>query len=320
LSGSNLPVLHPGHVVVSTAQPGVIARVKTVTAQNGQLVLTTEPAGLTDVIQQGRIEFKNQLNLAQATVKTPTAKRPAAKFDIGSDGISLSDLSMNLNDQCSLTVTDGRIDFNPDFDFVMDIQNAKITTFKCVASGIVTVNLDVKFDATEATSNLSKDMTLVEVESSPYFVTVGLVPIEYRLFMNIKIGAGLTIGDAGSVSGGFDFSTGLRAGAIYENSRWNNLSEFILTANPHIPVINVHPLEAEIYLKPEFGVKFFESTSASISLKDYLKLIGDYRQETLGAEIRKGDTVDLNFEFKTPRSISPSSATPPPCSTRASPS
>ena len=90
-------------------------------------------------------------------------------------------------------------------------------------------------------------------------------------------------------------------GAEYLRSReerWDGIGELTFEIDPHLPEVSAHPVKAQVYVKPEFGIKFYKVVGPSISYKDYFELLADYRYEELGVELAKGTAVDLNFNFE----------------------
>lgn len=304
LSGANVPDLFPGQVIIS-ARHSLLARVHSVSLQDGKTILETDPAALTDVIKRAHIAINTQAMPPEAKSIIHSSKGLAGKFDFGfEDGgfvISLTDAELDLEDACKVKLTDGTFRFTPEFDFVLDIEDFAIQRFKCVTTGTMYLNMDVAVEATRIRDALKKEITLAEVNFGRGVFFVGIIPIEYVFFVSLKIGAKTTFGELGTVTAGFDLTTGLSAGAEYQAGRWTPIGDFSFDLNPHLPAVAISPVEAKVYIKPEFGIKFFEVVGPSISVEDYVKLVGDVRHEQPGVELSKGTAIDLNFEFKVPK-------------------
>ncbi len=304
LSSTDATDLFPGQVIIQ-AGSGLIARIRSVATDGGKTVLETNPAALTDVIKRAHIAINTTGQPLAANSILRTSKGLAGKFDFGvEDGafyLSLTDAELELEEACTIKLTDGSFRFDPGFDFVMDIDDFAIQRFKLVASGTAQLNLDVAVESTKISDALKKEITLAEVDFGRGVFVVGVIPIEYVFFVSLKIGAEASIGELGTVTAGFDLTTGLAAGAEYNGRNWALTKDFTFDLNPHLPNVPISPVEAKVYVKPEFGIKFFEVAGPSISVEDYVKLVSDIRKEQLGVELRKGTTVDLNFEFKVPK-------------------
>ena len=303
LSGSDLPTLHPGNIIVSSANGGVLARVRAVDNQGGVVTLETEPASLTDIIQQGRAQLTGQLDMTRAQLRVPTGNFRAAKIAIEDGALVISDLQLEIEDKATVTVG-GHFSFSPNFEFQLDIEDWAVQYFLCAASGEVGVGLDAEVEVTALTEALlQKEVTIVELTwpEPAGILVIGGVPVMYEFFLNVKLGAGVSAGELGTVGAGFDLDAALRLGADYDRSRtgskWSPIAEVSFDADADAPDMSLHPIVAKVYLEPEFGIKFFKVVGPSLSYKESLELAGDYKFDELGVELRNGHTLDLNFTF-----------------------
>ncbi len=301
LTGPDIPEIHPGNIIVSAKNGGVLLRVKKVTRQDGKLTLETSPASLTDVIRNGKVTINQSFKMTDGKIQEQSsAKSPTAKLAFENGALVFSGQKLDLGDKVSIEITDGSFRFDPSFDFVLDVDDCSVKEFKCSATGALEANLDADVELKAITDYFEKDVTLAKVTfpEPAGVIVIGGVPVVYDFFIKIKLGAGVSCGNIGTVSAGYDVSTSLTVGAQYTQHKWSPLHNFDFDLNPHLPEITIHPVSAEVYLKPEFGMRFYKIVGPSISYKDYFKLCGDYRYEHLGAELRKGTKVDLNFVFE----------------------
>jgi len=312
ISGAGVPALYPGQVLVHSTggAGGMLARVKSVTTSNGVSTVEFGPAGLTDVFRNAHIALDTRAIMAQAKAAPrkgiPTRSKGMFGFDIvenedGTHALQLSqqDISLDITDDCTLTLKDLTFQFTPVLDVGVDIEDMNLTRFRCVGSGTMHMNLDVEVSSSAITDRLSKDFELAEVDFLRGVIPIGAFPLEYVCTFTLTLGVEVTFGDVGTVAGGFDLTTGLTAGAEYLHGSWTPVSDLRFDLNPHAPSISLAPVEVEVYAQPEIGVKFFETVGPSISVKDYVKLVGNLRSLDfpMGLELRRGDTVDFNANF-----------------------
>ncbi len=300
LSGSDIPEIHPGNVIVSAKNGGILLRVKKVSQQDGKLIVETAPAALTDIIKNGKVTIQQNFKMTDGKIhETPAAKGPAAKLAFENGALVFSGQKLDLGDKVSIEITDGSFKFDPSFDFVLDVDDYSVKEFKCTATGAIDINVDADVELKAITDYFDKDVTLAEVTfpEPAGVIVIGGVPVVYDFFVKLKLGAGVSCGNIGTISAGYDLSTSLTVGAQYLQHKWSPISDFGFDLNPHLPEITLHPVKAEVYVKPEFGMRFYKIIGPSISYKDYFELCGDYRYEHFGAELRKGMKVDLNFTF-----------------------
>jgi predicted outer membrane repeat protein len=305
LTGSGLPAVGPGQVLVNRAD-GILGRVQSVSMQSGTMVVQTTPACLTDVVKKARIAIRTSRNTAalrQAASIRPGPFVRAASMSI-ENGVATLDLSgteLEIEDACKITLDSGSFQFDPDFDFALDIDDFKITHFKLAAAGTLRLNMGVQAEILKTAGLLEKEITLAEAEFLRGVVMLGPVPLEYAFFANIKLGAEAECGELGTIAAGVDVTAGVQAGAEYADGHWTPIGRFDFDVNPHVPTMDIWPARVQVYAEPEVGVKFYEVVGPSISFKDYIQLQSDYRHEHLGAELQKGSEIALNFEFSVPK-------------------
>ncbi len=307
LSGSGLPSLVPGQVLVNGSN-GIVGRVKSFATVAGVTTVVTTPACLTDIVKKAHIA----VNTASATL---TAARwiPASTGSIvraadisienGVVTLDLSGTELEINDVCKITLANGSFQFDPDFDFVLDIDDFSISRFKLAAAGTININMDLQAEIFKTAGLMKKEVTLGEAEFARGIVPIGPILLEYVFFAKIKLGAEAECGELGTISGGVDVTAGVQAGAEYANGGWTPIGNFTFGATPHVPAMDIWPVKVKVYAEPEVGVKFFEVAGPSISFKDYVQLqtLKLSNREHVGAELRKGSEVNLNFEFKVPK-------------------
>ena len=303
LTGAGVPDLEPGQILVGTSGGGVLVRVMAVREEGGQTVIETAPAALTDIVKRGRMELQQSFRLEDATLEliAPIGLTRDVSFQDGA--LVLSGLKVDIEDVASITLVEGRFKFDPSFDFDLDISDWQLQHFRCVASGRIELEVDAELEAKAITDLLEKEITVAKLtfpEPAGVFF-IGWVPVVYEFYIEIKLGASVSIGELGTVTAGYDMFAQADVGADYLRGRspsWDAIGDFDFGFNPHTPQMDIHPLSVQVYAKPEVGIKFYKVVGPSISYKDYFELIGDYRHEEIGVELRKGTEVDLNFKFE----------------------
>lgn len=303
LSGADFPTLHPGNVVVSKANGGLLARVLSVEQTGGVVTVQTEPASLTDVIHTGRIEIDGQLNMANAKLAYPANARVLNAFYKEGTALKGATYSVDLGGKATVSVSDISFDFNPFFRFVLDIDGGVVQHFLCTATGEAIVGFTAEVEVDAVTNFLEKEVEILSITwPKPVGILfIGGVPVVYEFYMDINLGAGVYADNIGTIGADLDASTHITAGAGYVRGGpfggWQPVSDFGFDVGADVGDWSLAPIRAKVFIKPEFGIKFFKVVGPSVSYEEYLELVGDYRFDELGAELRSGREVNLNFKF-----------------------
>lgn len=311
LSGADVPALLPGHVITraNADGSGLLARVKSVTSQDGKLVLTTTPAGLTDLFEQVHISLDAQSLMAQGKglpARRVRSQKALFDFDIveNEDGtkalqLATGDIGLELEDGFKVTLKDFTFKFTPVLTLEATLSGFSVDYFKLEASGNVDVNLDIEVESSVITGLLKKEIDVAEVDFLTGAIPAGPVLIPYVCTLKITAGVEGKAGDVGTASAGVGLTTGLKAGAEYLDGAWKPIGDFTFDVTPHPPSIGFGPLEVQVYLKPEISIKFFDVVGPALSFKDYFKLLTDVRAEDadLGIELRKGSAIDVAIKM-----------------------
>lgn len=308
LRGTGVPEqVHPGALLVSTRDGGYLRRVRAVEGSGAALTLATEPAALTDVMPTGTLNLSVAFDPDQVVVEVPEDISPAqrqrmrfAKTADGRSAFTTRDHTLELEGYGKVTLDELTVEFSPDFEVSLETENRRVKTFLCQATTTFDLSLDVSVEAAAITENFSKDTTIWRVSwPNPVgIMTIGGVPVVYQCFLLIKLGAEVSFGELGTTSAGFDFSTQATLGARYDADGWQPITELTPSFAPHAPQWGITPITAQVYVQPEFGIKFYQVVGPSLSWKEYVELAGDYRYAQIGAEIARGSECDLNIRFQ----------------------
>ncbi|MBU2553156.1 MAG: fibrobacter succinogenes major paralogous domain-containing protein [Bacteroidetes bacterium] len=270
-----------GDIIVSSAGEGLLRRVSSVEIVNNQIVIRTSEATLTDLIQQGLIDFQQQLTIPQIK---------SIEYHYG--GIALDTLNykngnetqFNWNIDIVLYDEDGNVqttgdqikltgDFSCDWLFLAKIDIGLIDGLKEVKFGFESnENLNLRH-MTGIEYNFEKNYTLATVNFTPIVVIVGIVPLVFT--PKLKIVVGVDGSANASITTGVSQSVAFESGLQYlKDSGWDSYETFENSFGYQSPQVNVDA-GAEAYLKPEFTVKLYSVTGPFTNLKLYGKLDAD---------------------------------------------
>ena len=201
-----------GDVLVNTVEPYFLKKVVSVQRQNGsEVVVMTEDAVLTEVIEEGQIRRTFQL--------------PAAK-------IVAADTEFTLHDDAAarLRVTHFDISFPTEFVFEVEIKKSgflwRKSTLESVETGIrgdFVATLELALEA-HSSFELNADKTVSRVPKYIVFA-VGWVPVMLEVMTEIGVGADFSAAVAGQVTSGITMRKPLALGAQYaRGSGWRKLT------------------------------------------------------------------------------------------------
>lgn len=310
LTGSGIPAsIPPGALLISTRGEGQLLRVNsTPTIDGTSAIMDTEQAALTDLIRNGQIRLNVPFNPDTAVVEMPAALAPEGMKKVRlqrtggrSAAFTTESHSIELEDWGKVSLDKLTIEVNPDFDISADIEDCSIKSLRVAAGTSFHLALDASVEAYKMSELIKKEETIGKVKwpDPAGIMVIGGVPVVYQVYLEVKVGAQVKFGSLGIITAGFDFDTSATLGAEYNKTDgWGLINESSASLTPHEPSWGISPITAQVYVQPEFGVRFYGVVGPSISWKEYLELVGGYKYDELGAEVARGSECDFNLNFK----------------------
>ncbi|MCK4344762.1 MAG: hypothetical protein KAX05_05690 [Bacteroidales bacterium] len=264
-----------GDIIVSAIGEGLLRRVKTVTTVNNEVIVETESATLTDVIQQGLIEFDQSLTVSQ--IKSVDYHYAGIKL-ITDDAKSFEQTKFEWTINTVLYDKDGNLSTTSD-------QIKLLGNFDCYWSISVKIDIEwleglkeVKFGYESGENlnlqliadmqyNFEKKVTMATVNFTPIIVTIGIVPVVFT--PQLKIIVGIDGSANASITTGIEQSITFDAGIKYlKEEGWSPYQEFNKSFDFQSPQLNSNA-SAEAYLKPELLLKVYHIAGPYANLKLY---------------------------------------------------
>lgn len=275
--GDDLAAVAPGRVLVSGQGGGFLRRAVSVEAVGNDLVVGTEPAALTDAIIEGELQDEIEF------VNDPTGPWAGGWGD-GMSGIAmgLGGITVVGNGDLTVTVPEGRLDFQPDLDFSLDIKRGRLRYFSLVASGELDVALkaDVQIQNGYGAIRAQKEIAKV---SQMFGGMIGFVPVMGMVELKAGIGVQLdAMGAARSTFGG-SLHARIEAGGRFDQGEWHAVGNKMVS-------IQVLPLEIEGdgmvavrgYLYLELAVMLYDAAGPSVMIMPYFGAV--HREQIEGGE------------------------------------
>ena len=299
--------LKKGDVIVSTIGDGMLRKVKDVvtTKAAGEIVVQTEFASLTDVIEQASISKKITLTTDDIeTIVFYSDTGEEVPNNVKGPIIKLLNKSFDMliydNDGNTSTTEDqvrvrGSIDCEMEFIFDLVIKSFSVVSAK---NGIVTTeNVELELLAGLA-KTLNKEVPIARIYFTPITIPISATPPfsiiitpQLDLILGVKgyINGSITCG----VSQNFNVATGIQ---YSKNSGWSsyNTPNFNFTFNQ--PQLNTNA-GISTYLKTELSTKIMAIAGPYINGQAYLKLDADL-QKTPWWEMYGGFNVNAGMHVK----------------------
>lgn len=267
-----------GDIILSSAGEGLLKKVKNISQSDGQLIIETDSACLTEVIQQGLIEF--EVPLTSTMIKS---------IDYHYPGMVLKNTDLKSTDQTMLAWDinivlydyDGNQATTGDQIKLLGNLNCNWTISTKIDIGFFEGLKEVKFGF-ESGENMDlqlvaglqysfeKKFTLATVNFAPITIMVGPVPVVFT--PQFKIVAGVDGYANASVTSEVGQSISFNAGIRYlKNQGWAPYQSFTKSLTFDPPQLNMNA-GAGAYVKPEMSVKLYSVAGPFANLKIYGKL------------------------------------------------
>jgi len=305
---SSIQQIIDGDIILSSLGEGLLRRVKNVSTVNDQIIVQTEDATITEVIQQGLIEIDQQLTVSQiksidyhyAGIKlnkeySKSGSQKQFNWDINAVLYDYDGRSSTTADQIKLEGT-----FNCDWRLTSKIDVGFFEGLKEVKFGFESSeSLNLQLIAGLQYS-FEKKITLATVNFSPIVVTVGIVPIVFT--PQLKVIVGFDGSANGSVTSEINQSLTFNAGIKYvKSSGWAPFQTFTNNLTFQPPQLNLNA-SAGSYLKPELLIKVYSVAGPYANLKLYGRLDADLLQTpwwklTGGITLSAGAKVNILDKF-----------------------
>jgi hypothetical protein len=259
LSGdmSQLKTIKIGDVLVAPATKnapnGLLARVETVRTENGELVVTTRPAALTDAVKNAKINIKQAIQPNQITDR-------ANGFAYQMNNIVLFDADANSTTTYDQVRVTGNGTFTPDMTMDIDINNGNLSYFNFQTDFQNTLTENFKAGGT-LPFNVSR--VLYDQELSAITIWVGWFPIVITPSVQVKVGANGQV--TAVVEASYTNTATLSAYIRYQNGAWTNGSSRSMTNTFVYNGITAN-LNATGWVRPSLTCKLYGSDNARASV------------------------------------------------------
>lgn len=199
---------------------------------------------------------------------TPLSNGRSFKLDIDTE---IRKKSRSLTHQLSSEVSiDASIDFEPTFETEVDWSFGSLNSAKVKATGNLTVALEADFEFKGKVNYVSPKKRILTKSFKARYLIGGIPVWQITTF---TLDAQVTANAESAVVAGSEATTSAKVslGATYANDSWSTFSSPIKLQNTIITDIGVKgKINAEVRLIPNIEARFYETTSANLSVEPFL--------------------------------------------------
>jgi uncharacterized protein (TIGR02145 family) len=264
--------LQVGDILVSDVGNGCLRKISSVTTQNGQVIITTAFASLSEAIEDG--SFTVDYHLTADKVKNIRILDENLKltpvYDKSGKNTNLTyELSTYL-DEDELVEISATLTIDPTISCSYAISNFEVKKLKIQFQ----VDEQIEIMATLTLLNIEweKEKKLLSIEFTPITVMVGPVPVLLTPEIEVNAGVNLEINSAitTSVTQNLSFTVGIE----YNKGSWSNFYDIEKDFGYNPPELSA-TAEAKAYLKPQFNLKVYEVLSPYLFAELYGRIEAD---------------------------------------------
>ena len=275
--------LEIGDVLVSTVGNGLLRKITGITSTKGggEIIVETDFASLTDVIEQGTIQAQVVLTPddIQEVVFHYDGITPEPANVTGSvNHVTNWNINTELYSGVRLT---GQ--FISDMTFILDINVAGSSLNSAKSGIIMSETLTLQLSAA-LEREFDKDITIATITFAPIIIPV-VGPLALVIVPKVEVKLGLEGSVGGTVTCSATQEIFVDAGIQYAKaSGWSDYKTFTNEFSNTTPVLEKANANASVYIQPELSTKLYNVAGPYVNTKIYGKLEIDADEETVEKE------------------------------------
>jgi hypothetical protein len=261
LGAEELKSIHVNDIIVSDRGQGLLRRVVEIRQSGSEITLLTDPAAITDAIEQGGISFTRTLSVTDVRSFEPAAqgieltagRAGPESFDIRVPDVVIYDHDGNLATTWDQVRADGDITLKIDFAFQMSIEHFSLEHF--LFQQTTDADSHLKLKSAIALVSLDAKHEIAQFRFSPITFWIGVVPVVFTPVLKVNVGA------RGKVSAQVEFEFTSHSQARYglscdAGSGWAPISEQSTTYEAVAPHLNLE-CRAQGYFGPQLELMLY---------------------------------------------------------------
>lgn len=257
--------IKPGNLIVSETGSGLLRRISSIRTLSGQIIMITSPAVLTDLIEQGDVEYTKLLSPTSMESieieKNGSLEMIKSPAPFGGEASYSWSFNKPFDSGASINGT-----FNFSWDIVTRIKIKFLKTLKEAHFG---------FNANQSSSihaevsgllNKTEEDTLATINFNSFTIYIAGVPVVFKPRVLLKVGA--KFNTTGSVQCAFNQTHTFKTGIQYNNETgWDKYQENTKSMTMTLPVPLTTIATIEGYLHPTLEVLIYGAAGPYCGLK-----------------------------------------------------
>ncbi len=298
-SGPLLDRFHKEQILVSKWRNGLIVKVLDIKVENGQIVLLTRRALLTEIFEKCKLDTTIHIN-PQQVQKIETLQKGVKTeqpyddlFQVDIEDVTLFDLDGNEYTTSDQLKADGHYSFGIDLDFKFTIDNFQLTYL--LFKSTITQTGQLGLYQNVSLVDYENKVDLVKYYLSPITVTVGPVPVVIQPVIRFVVGAEakFDVQVTSTLIRQESFTSGLEL----KNGSWQQIAKTNNSFNFEPPSLSTSGL-LKGYAGPQVDLLIYGFVGPYMLVDPYLELDADTQQTPWwalygGLEVGVGVRLDL---------------------------
>lgn len=321
------PAIESGDVIVGAEAGGFLRRVLSVSATGSDLVLQTEAAALSDIIEEGSFETVIDDLVLDAGAAPPggplgpgEVRWGPAEFHPALPGVTLAPSgAINLGglDICAelkkiggatcpsgiskLEVKTGTLDFGPRFDLKASFSGLALSSFRGVATGAVSADFDILLEAKTSADVISPQIKIAGI-TRPFYGQIGPVPVLGYVELALNGGLEAKATAKGSIQAGYVSSHSIEVGAEWQDGPgWSPVFQSQNSFDAREPTLEAGTLSGQIdvttklFLKPEIKIILYGVVGPFLNVEPYGQFTMTFGTGACGMKSEAGINSEIGF-------------------------
>jgi hypothetical protein len=274
--------LAPGQVIVGESDGGYLRRVERVQRDGSTITVHTSPAGLTDLMTEGKLGLEVSSAGVEPIIDCPRGLSCRAIDLLDLSGEVLFDGELG-GVPTRVEITRGWVRFDPTVALDFTIASGRVEFLDVSARGALDAALDLRIHAggpVQLAEEIDVSGPGAVIYSQPFTfyvpTPIGPLPVIGRLDLDLFAGVRADLSAEAELTAGIATQSSLRVGATYDGARWSTVGEPAVEVVPTAPVLT-GSASADVtgYLRPEVRLYLYGLLGPVVAVQPSLNVVGD---------------------------------------------